>query len=145
MIRFLIDTNVLSEPFKKTPDSQVTQKLRQNQHEIATATIVWHELWFGCQRLPQSHRREQLTDYLKKLESTDLVLLPYDKQASLWHANERTRLTNIGKPPAFVDSQIAAIAASNDLTLVTRNIKDFERFKGLRLENWFSETKGTDE
>ncbi len=139
MIRFLIDTNTLSEPFKKTPNTHVSQKLRQHQYEIATASVVWHELWFGCQRLPESRRRDQLTHYLETLESSHLLILPYDKQASLWHANERAHLTNKGKTPAFIDSQIAAIAVSNDLVLVTRNIKDFEHFEGLRLENWFSQ------
>lgn len=138
MIRFLIDTNTLSEPFKKTSDPQVSEKLQTHQTEIATASIVWHELWFGCQRLPESRRRDELVQYLQSLESSQLPTLPYDKKASLWHANERTRLTTIGKTPSFIDSQIAAIAASNNLILVTRNIKDFEHFKGLELENWFS-------
>ena len=43
-----------------------------------------------------------------------------------------------GLSPAFIDAQIAAIAASNRLILVTRNIDDFQHFAGLDIENWFS-------
>jgi tRNA(fMet)-specific endonuclease VapC len=50
-------------------------------------------------------------------------------------------LRQAGRPPSYPDSQIAAIAAVNDLVLVTRNVDDFEGFTGLRLENWFDEPK----
>jgi tRNA(fMet)-specific endonuclease VapC len=42
-----------------------------------------------------------------------------------------------GQTPAYCDGQIAAIAAVNNLTLVTRNINDFQHFQDLKLENWF--------
>jgi tRNA(fMet)-specific endonuclease VapC len=66
------------------------------------------------------------------------VILPYDASAAAWHARERARLTRRGKRPAFVDGQIAAIAAVNDLVLVTRNLRDFSGFSGLEIESWFS-------
>jgi len=43
----------------------------------------------------------------------------------------------LGKPSAFADGQIAAIAKVNDLILVTRNITDFRYFAGIEIENWF--------
>ena len=45
-------------------------------------------------------------------------------------------LTGIGKTPTFVDGQIAAVAAVNNLTLVTANVADYTDFEGLRIENW---------
>ena len=51
-----------------------------------------------------------------------------------------SRLQKLGLTPAFLDSQIASIAKTNDLILVTRNITDFENLLGLSLENWFSNT-----
>jgi tRNA(fMet)-specific endonuclease VapC len=52
-----------------------------------------------------------------------------------WHASERARLTAIRKTPSFADGQIAAIAAVNDLTLVTATISDYANFTDLWVEN----------
>lgn len=57
-------------------------------------------------------------------------------RAALWHGVEVARLMNLGKIPSPIDSQIAAIAKTNDLVLVTRNIADFKDFD-LPIENWF--------
>jgi tRNA(fMet)-specific endonuclease VapC len=63
-------------------------------------------------------------------------VLPYDQRAADWHAEERARLERAGKTPSFVDGMIAAIAVSNGLVLVTRNIKHFRGIRGLDLERW---------
>lgn len=55
-LRFLLDTNILSEPLRPIPNPNVMEKLRQYENEIATATIVYHELLFGCYRLPESKK-----------------------------------------------------------------------------------------
>ena len=64
-------------------------------------------------------------------------VLPYDNAAAEWHARERARLEKRGERPSFVDGQIAAIAVTQSLVLVTRNVRDFDRFEDLELENWF--------
>jgi tRNA(fMet)-specific endonuclease VapC len=46
-------------------------------------------------------------------------------------------LSKVGKNPAFVDGQIASIAFTNNLSLVTNNVDHFKDFKGLVIENWF--------
>jgi tRNA(fMet)-specific endonuclease VapC len=46
-------------------------------------------------------------------------------------------LQQLGKPPSFIDAQIAAEAYTNQLILVTRNISDFQYFSDLTVENWF--------
>ena len=63
--------------------------------------------------------------------------MPYAQQAAEWFAQERARLTQMGRPPSYADGQIAAIAKVNDLILVTRNVSDYENFQNLKLENWF--------
>jgi tRNA(fMet)-specific endonuclease VapC len=52
------------------------------------------------------------------------------------HAEERARLSKIGKSPAFADGQIASIACRNNLVLVTNNVSDFQFFNDLTVENW---------
>jgi tRNA(fMet)-specific endonuclease VapC len=134
--RYLLDTNVLSEPLRPAPQPKVIERLRRHQDELATASIVWHELWFGCQRLPDSAKRQAIEDYLTQVIALSLPILPYDERAAEWHAAERARLTRTGKTPAFADGQIAAIAKTNELILVTFNRADYTGFQDLTFEDW---------
>ncbi|WP_020559265.1 type II toxin-antitoxin system VapC family toxin [Thiofilum flexile] len=136
-IRYLVDTNILSEPIKPNPNPKVMQYLEQERYQIATASVVWHELLFGCQRLPLSRRRSQIEAYFQDLQLSGLLILPYTQPAAEWHAKERVRLAALGQTPAFADGMIAAIAYQHELVLVTRNVNDFIGFSGLQMENWF--------
>jgi tRNA(fMet)-specific endonuclease VapC len=111
-------------------------RLARHGGETAIASIVWHELHFGCARLPVSRRREAIERYLDEVVLASFPVLDYDRAAAEWHARERARLEAEGKTPPFIDGQIAAIASVNDLVLVTANKADFGEFKGLRVEAW---------
>ena len=112
-------------------------KLKQYTRSIATASVVFHELTFGCDRLPVSKRRQELEEYIDSLLAQSISVFPYDLTAAQWHASERSRLVNLGRSPSYFDGQIAAIAAVNDLILVTRNTGDYADFENLAIENWF--------
>jgi tRNA(fMet)-specific endonuclease VapC len=131
-----LDTNIISEAIKTEPNKAVMHKLEVHQQEIATASPVWHELQFGCCRLPVSRRRTILERFLLDVVRPSIDILPYDEAAADWHADQRARLNAIGRSPSFVDGQIAAIAKVNQLILVTRNIADYESFAELDLQNW---------
>lgn len=135
-LRYLLDTNVLSEPVKPVPNPGVLARIQQYRMEVATAAPVWHEMWFGCHRLPLSARRTKLESYLGKSLAPFLKLLPYDGQAAEKHAVERARLVGLGKTPSFIDGQIAAIAMVHGLVVVTRNIDHFVGFHGLEVQDW---------
>ncbi|HLX06583.1 MAG TPA: type II toxin-antitoxin system VapC family toxin [Thermoanaerobaculia bacterium] len=137
-LRFLLDTNVVSEPVRLSPNRRLLRRLQRHTGVMGIGAPTWHELKFGCERLPQSRRKEQLDDYLATVIRADLPILPYDEAAAAWHARERARLLALGRTPSFVDGQIAAIASVNDLILVTANRSDFAAFEGLRLEDWLS-------
>jgi len=135
--RFLLDTNIISEINKKIPNKLVVDKMNQYQGEVVTASVVIHELLFGCLRLPrESGRRRFLEDYIEEIP-VKMPVLDYDINTAKWHAQERARLSKIGKTPAFIDGQIASIAFCNDLILVTNNVADFQDFEDLIIENWF--------
>lgn len=136
MIRYLLDTNVVSEPMKPKPRPGVLRKLRDHEDEIAIPAIVWHELRFGMARLPESRRRTAISWYLDHVVRSTMPILDYDDLAAELHAAERARLAARGDTPPFADGQIAAIALANDLTLVTFNAADFRRFEDLRIEIW---------
>jgi len=135
-MKYLLDTNVLSEPVKTTPQETVLKSIERYQHEIVTAAPVWHELVFGCRRLPLSRKREILEAYLNDVIKPNMTILPYDERAAEWHARERARLSSAGNTPTFADGQIASVARVNGLILVTRNSADFKKFSELILENW---------
>lgn len=135
-LAWLLDTNVVSEALRPNPDPGVMAQLEAEDGRMAIPSVVWHELSFGMLRLPPSRRRDTTEAFLSEFVAPVFPVLPYDDRAAAWHAAQRAALTAAGKPPPFVDGQIAAIAAVNDLTLVTRNIKDFERFEGLPVIRW---------
>lgn len=134
--RYLLDTSIVSSPISKVPDPEVLARLEAHGSECAIAAPVWHELTFGCERLPEGKRRDAIEAYLQDVVLASFPVLGYDAAAAQWHGIERARLEALGKPPPYVDGQIAAIAHVNDLTLVTLNVKDFSRFKGIDVERW---------
>ena len=138
-LRFLLDTNVLSEPTRPTPSARVLDQLRRHTGTLATASVVWHELWSGVRRLPGSRRRTLLESYLHGLRQSDLEILEYGSRAADWHATERARLSGQGISTAFADGQVAAVAATSGLVLVTRNTRDFAMFSGLEVEDWWAD------
>ena len=137
MIRSLLDTNIVSEPTRKTPNPDVLEQLRVHQYEMAIASVVWHELVYGLERLPAGRKRDYLSDYLRRVVEPSLPVLDYDVAAAHWHGAERARLEALGRPRPIADGMIAAIAATRNLILVTRNTEDYAPFDGLHLENWF--------
>ena len=103
---------------------------------MAVAAPVLHELLFGCRRLVPSRRRTSIEQYVRDVILLTMPVLPYGEAAAVWHADERARLTAVGQPAPFVDGQIAAIAATHGLTLVTANVADFRSFAGLTVVDW---------
>ena len=135
-LHYLLDTNILAEPLRPKPNDLILNRLKRHEGEIAIASVVWHEMWFGCNRLPVSARRAAIEAYLNQVVAPGISILPYDREAADWHARERARLTAIGETPPFADGMIAAIARTNNLELVTVNLDDFRAFEGLQCVNW---------
>src|SRR5262245_41742284 len=135
-MRFLLDTPIVSAPVARTPNRSIIRRLDQHGLHCAVAAPVWHELVFGCERLPAGSRRDALALYLQDVVRASFEILAYDDLAAEWHARERARLETIGTPAPFVDGQIAGIAFTRGLTLVTTNAKDFRAFRGLTVVDW---------
>ena len=135
-LKYLLDTNIVSEPLRPKPLPGVLRRLRRHEEEMAIPSVVWHELRFGMERLGPSRRREAIERYLDEVVLGTIPILDYDRAAAEWHARERARLAARGETPPFADGQIAAFARVHDLTLVTLNDTDFRRFHGLRVLSW---------
>jgi len=134
--RYLLDTSIVSAPVSKAPNPDILKHLELVGHECAIAAPVWHELTYGCHRLPRGKRRAALEQYLQDVVLASFPVLPYDEAAASWHGHERARLEGLGRPAPYVDGQIAAIAFANGLILVTVNVRDFARFRDLEVVNW---------
>jgi tRNA(fMet)-specific endonuclease VapC len=135
-LKYLLDTNIISELMRPAPNPLIIKKIELCKEEIATASTVVHELLYGGLRLPESKRRKAFLDYIDD-SVLNLPIFNYDSRAAQCHAIERARLSKIGKTLAFADGQIASIASCNDLILVTNNVADFQYFENLKMENWF--------
>jgi tRNA(fMet)-specific endonuclease VapC len=136
MPRFLLDTNALSEPVKPVPDKRFMTQLALHREQVAISTITWHEAVYGLHRLPVGRRREALHHYLFSLILPSMPMLQYDMAAADWHGIERARLAAAGVPLPFADGQIAAIAKTQGLILVTDNTRDFQHYEGLEIVSW---------
>jgi tRNA(fMet)-specific endonuclease VapC len=136
-LKYLIDTNVVSEPEQTRPNAQVIERLEQHRAHIAIAAVTWHELLFGYHRLPGSRRKQRIGQYLFQVVYPAFPILSFDETAAAWFAERRAQLSLRGRTPTFVDGQIAAVAAVNNLVLVTRNVGDFADYPDLVVENWF--------
>jgi tRNA(fMet)-specific endonuclease VapC len=136
MVRFILDTNALAEPAKPSPNVRFLARFREHDGEMAVSAVAWHEARFGLERLPKGKRRSAVEDYLEEVIGRTMPILPYDESAASWHARERARLVGLGRTPSFADGQLAAIAASQGLVLVTANVRHFRAFNGLVTEDW---------
>lgn len=135
-MKYLLDTNILSEIGKPSPNPGVVKKLVEHQARSAVSAVTWHEFHYGIQRLTVGRKRSNLEKLAAQY--ANLPVLAYDEEVAIRHSIAKTQLERIGRPVPGADGQIAATAETHGLILVTRNEADFRHYPGLTLENWFS-------
>jgi predicted nucleic acid-binding protein len=125
----ILDTNVISELARQVPDTGVLAWLDSLQiSEVATTAVTAAELRYGVARLPDGHRKRELTVVIRGILAEDFYgrVLPFDERASIRYADVVTGREKIGRPIGVADAQIAAICRDSDAILATRNTADFE-------------------
>lgn len=138
---FLLDTNIISELFRNSPDTSVSAKINFHQNRCAIASTTWNELLYGVNIMPEGKRKDFYTSILINIIQSRFQIISLDSHAALIQADIRSRLKEKGTPKDYPDTEIAAIAVSNGMILITRNKKDFEpmtEISPLMLDNWFS-------
>ena len=131
---FLLDTNVLAEFMKHDPAAPAIVFLA-DRNQCWTSTIVRYELEHGINRLPQGHRCDTLkmqTDFLLDLFKNRI--LPIGEKEASMASRLMAQAERSGRNPELADILIAGTAVANNLTLATRNVKDFENL-GISLVN----------
>lgn len=133
----LVDTNVISEALRPAPAAAVEKWfLAQPPASLHTTAVSAAEILAGLEALPVSKRRQALMDFASAMFSVAFRgrVLPFTYAASQVYARLLAHRKSIGRPISQPDAMIAAIALVNEMTLATRNIKDFEHC-GLTLVN----------
>ena len=135
---YLLDTNIISEPTKLSPNENVIQKLADNLEYSCISAVTWAEILSGIKSLPEGKRKTGLFDYSIESVQKQYEILSFDASA----ANIYERLKAKGAPAQRFDLMIASIAISNNLILVTRNVSDFKDIaenSNLMIENWYEQ------
>lgn len=135
MPRFLLDTNVCIEILRGRRESIADNMRRAAFVDLAICSVVWAELLVGAHLSNRGFEKERarLEPFLR------LTQFPFDRPAAEHYAQIRTHLQPLGQLIGERDMQIAAIARSEDLTLVTHNTTEFSRVPSLRIEDWEQE------
>jgi len=133
----LLDTNVLSELMKSTPETKVLHWMDAlPASEYSVCAISKAEIQLGIALLPDGKRKVDL----EKAATLMFAEFPnrclsFDSNAASQYATIVAERTRIGRPVSVEDAQIAAIAVKHGIALATRNTKDFEFIAGLTLIN----------
>lgn len=134
-MKFLVDTNVLSEPTKPAPQARVVDWLRDHESELAINPIVLGELEYGILLMPAGRRRKRLQEWFAS-GVRRLRVLDFDAASAAAWARLLAGLKKKGLSMSVKDSLIAASALTHDLAVATRNTADY-RHAGVRLVNPF--------
>ena len=134
---FLVDTNVLSESAKPTPDAAVMAWLRENERNLYVSTITIGELRRGIERLPEGARKTKLRHWLQSLcDCMQGRVLGFSTSSAHVWGQLKAKWDAAGLVIPTFDSQIAAIAQRHGLTVITRNTRDFAK-TGVKVVNPF--------
>jgi len=130
-MKYLLDSNVVSEPVKSKPDPGVIAWIDAHESECAVSTITLAELRYGIERLPEGKRRRQLErDFAFFRQDLGSRVVAFDEaEAAEWGRYAAKLERELGRDAqrkvGIKDSQIAATALAHHLTVVTRNTDHF--------------------
>ncbi len=128
---YLLDTNVLSDLVRR-PHGVITRRISlEGEDNVCTSIIVASELRFGARK----RGSEQLTRQLDLVLSA-IQVMPFEAPADRLYGKIRVDLEKRGTPIGPNDMFIAAQALALDCTLVTRNVREFSRVPGLKVDDW---------
>lgn len=131
-MKYMLDTNICIYIIKKKTIRMLNKFATCNRNDMCISSITLAELEFGaCKSSNPPKNRLALMIFLAGIK-----ILPFDAAAAIEYGDIRATLERRGTPIGANDLLIAAHARSMQLTLVTNNVKEFERVDRLQIENW---------
>lgn len=124
----ILDTNVISELMKVSPDQQMIAWLNQQDAiTLFVTSVSIAEITYGLNALTSGQRRKALEDAFEQvlLEAFKHRMLSFDKPAAYAYGQLMAQRKSLGRPMSVLDGQIAAISKINNMSLATRNTRDF--------------------
>lgn len=136
----LIDTNIISEMMSQSPEPNVINWVN-NQDSLAlfVSTITIAEINYGLRVMPNGQRKKLLTERFTYFitKAFEQRILNFNEDAAHHYAEVMAHRKEIGRPMSIPDGQIAAIARANELSIATRNTRDFDEC-GVNIINPFN-------
>ena len=139
MMPFLLDTNIVSETIKQRPEGKVLSWLGdQNAGDLFLASLTIGELVRGVRKLKEAARRRIYEHWIEEdlSKQFDGRVLPFDLGAAIIWGEIMGDGDRTGRTRPAADAQIAAVARRHNLTLATRNLKDFRAMKVMLFDPW---------
>jgi tRNA(fMet)-specific endonuclease VapC len=126
----MLDTNIISD-MMRNPRGRAARRAREVQDQLCTSIIVASELRYGCAKKGSS-------ELLRRVEMIldEIGVIALDVPADADYGSIRSELEAAGQPIGSNDLLLAAHAYSMKLILVTANVCEFSRVRGLKVENW---------
>ena len=133
-MRYLLDTNIISEALKK-PNGKIARKFsRLKAGSFGLSTIVSCEILYRLEKHPSDKIANKIRRGLQTIPVLDIPAA-----AAKTYGTIRANLERRGLTIGANDMLIAAHAIHANLTLVSDNVKEFDRVPGLKVENWLRE------
>ena len=130
-MKYLLDTNIVIYVIKQKPLSAL-KLFNEHAGHMAISSITLAELMHGVEKSNAPARSlAAVEDFCSRLD-----VLPYGPKAAMHYGSIRSALEKKGQPIGVNDLHIAAHARSEGLTLVSNNLREFERVEALQLANW---------
>jgi len=134
-LKYLLDTNIVSDLARNPKGYSAARIAEIGENAIAISVIVASELHFGLAKLEVSNPDSRLIANLRVILN-ELQIFPFESPADQHYGQIRQHLERAGRVIGPNDLLIAAHARALGYTLVTRNIREFERVPRLKVENW---------
>ena len=133
MTRYMLDTNIISDLVRNPQGKAAKRVAKAGEDNICTSIIVAAELRYGCAKSGSKRLLQAVEDLLGEIS-----VLPFDIPADAEYGGIRSELEAAGKPIGSNDLLIAAHAYATGATIVTANVNEFKRIRGLNVENWLA-------